>query len=1047
MVLDQLFVYALVLLLLPSDAYGEADTYEIPITFNPLIQKSVEKSPIIELFYDLDKPFYSKVTVIDAAKNTERHVKKVITKTISVIFLTTASSHVSGSLKLNDLLYTEPSKWSYALKVQSILNASNGTISKLTDAVVLYKIQESAMKVLEKRYGFSVGDILVELGLTKMEFYGVDEEQWIGVVGIITEKVITDKTEKLNLTSCYLAEMVNKTEAEIKAFTLNEVDMYLYNTSLLMDKLPGYRNTVISSLYQTFNITAPQLASISNIDISIINKMQLKDVIQVFTTNILNELHVSKAEIIQSDPIFQPEMLLSCKDKWEPFKRLAISKSFDNAAKDMSITSQTLASLLEISYTDVNMFTMNKMINILAIIIQPLKEDKIMVESSKLHDVVANHGSETINSTNDNAFAAIQLFTHFTTRQLTLLYGWKEQDYQFAKMFSLDDINKACFLDPNDYSLFILATINVGEAHYSCQSLNVLREIWQRKSIEELETKFSKVLSFDQPISSAITLLTKAPLAISYRPLNITTEEQEIVQKITFNNISTVTTYSDSTLKKMSFQEVIELAVHLYQNGSFHLTVKVVSFSVITPLTPSLSPIPTNSNIPSTTYQSETIAHSKSLLTYQNQMTQFTTKSIHLYSAKLSATLISTFTLNYTPIIDVSSHFYNTKMMNKQSSVTRNIPQATSIGVQLSYTPSTTLFLSSSYILRSDAKTRSFSKDNISSSKVNTINTPITTSVLPSTITLPLGHISAFSSSRNFGTNASEPQSQSSETNSAMLLQSKRFTASNSNQTPSSVTPTTVTFHNVSLSTSYSKSETQLTSYHNTTSLLVTTMPQPYSTKMTKSSSLTPLLSPLKTAMTNMTITYAQTYTTLVTNWTNAMTNTSTIISSPTDSTIAFSNGETDLSTTVSSNSSSPTTISLVIQTTHVQSTISSSIRSTTSIIPTPTSTMATTTTTTKHNPISQVSSTIETTISKTPSDTPSQIFTTVSALYKNPTSTYLPNSTVSTSRMSSLQIHQSPTSKTMNATASIKPSTTKHETMTSSVTKPAGKYQNCLII
>jgi hypothetical protein len=117
----------------------------------------------------------------------------------------------------------------------------------------LYVFQELGMKFLEKRYNFNMSDIQNQLGLSLMEFFGASEEQWIKIVGSITEEMISRRSKELDLTPCYLAELLNKTEKDIAAFTLNQVDEHIYNISSLQKKLPEFKETAtVNSAHKPF---------------------------------------------------------------------------------------------------------------------------------------------------------------------------------------------------------------------------------------------------------------------------------------------------------------------------------------------------------------------------------------------------------------------------------------------------------------------------------------------------------------------------------------------------------------------------------------------------------------------------------------------------------------------------------------------------------------------------------------------------------------------------------------------------------------------------
>ena len=601
---------SLLLLFLPRQAICQ-DTYDIPVTINALIQDSVKIDKTAKLFYNMDKNFYSKVTVTDAAINAQQRVRDTMKKTIKVVFFTVASSHVSKTLTLSNLLYTTKSKWSYTVEVKSILEASQGELPTINDKTVIYKIQENAMKVLEERFQFQSSKILSRLNLESMEdYYAVDENKWIKVVGIIVENVIANRSNMLHLTTCYLAEMVDKTVAQIQGFTLNEVDMYIYNTTMLLETLPEYRDNVTTRLYETFDITPTDLARMSNTDLSEINNMILNDVLTLFTNSVLKNLRVTANEIIERDSSFDSKMLLSCTDKWQPFLTIIIPESFDNSAEAMALEVETLSNLIDIPYSEIQQLTITEMINLLETTIDPLSAEKKLVEATKISSILTLHGSDTIDNKKDNVFEVIYRFTNFTERQLTTLYGWTSADYLFSSMFTLDEANNVCTIDSLDYDLLAMAKLTVGQVVgdiQQCQSFTVLREIWDRNNVNFLENKYSsgEQLPLDTPISMMVSQLTKAPSTINYRVLNITTEAEELISKLSINNITAVTTYQSPHLKTLSFQDIIGIIVHLKHNGSFDH--QVVSHFILTSLTPSLMLTPTQyiytTNYPTSTRQ------------------------------------------------------------------------------------------------------------------------------------------------------------------------------------------------------------------------------------------------------------------------------------------------------------------------------------------------------------------------------------------------------------------------------------------------------------
>ena len=706
--LGEAFLRNVVLMFLIYEGKCE-DTYDIPVTFNPLIQGAVEIESTVKLFYDKDKPFYSRVTVIDAASSAQQRVRDTIQKTINVVFLTVASSHVSKTLKLSDLKYTTKSNWSYSVDVDSILEASQGTLESINHDTIIYKIQENAMKVLEKRFEFESSEIRTQLSLEPIDYYAVDETKWINVVGIIVKKVIEKRSEDLHLTSCYLAEMIGETVARMEGFTLHEVDMYIYNTTMLMEKLPEYRDDVVERLYQTFKITPAELASISSTDVSAINNMILHDVLQLFTNSVLEKLRVKANEVIDRDPSFDTNMLLSCTDKWNPFLTIIIDESFHNSAEAMAVEIETLSALINISYAEITQYTITQMINLLESTIDPLTTEKKLVEATRLSRVLELHGSDKIDNKNDNIFEVIYRFTNFTERQLTTLYEWTSDDYLFSSMFTLQDVNNVCTIDAVNYDLLTLARLTtvVGQmGDIQCQSFSVLREIWNRENVNFLEDKYSpgKQLPLDIPISMMVSQLTKAPSTINYRVLNITSEAEKLISSLSINNITAVTTYQSSYLKKLSFQDIIGIIVHLNRNGSFDH--QVVSHYILTSLTPSLISTPTHIHTTNNKFATSTGQKSHTTTAVLNtprdsdeHVTVVTSSNLFLPSSSNLLELTSTAHIpHYTTIkksdqlnrtIELKPTTFVTKTRRLQSSTTKQYHNSEFVSISHSKMPAT----------------------------------------------------------------------------------------------------------------------------------------------------------------------------------------------------------------------------------------------------------------------------------------------------------------------------------------------------------------------
>lgn len=563
-----------IVLVTTATAIATTGAYKIPISLNPLIQSKISHSDIMELFYNKNVEFYSKVTLTDVADNTAQSLKDIIAKKLIVVFLTTVSSYLAKTLTLKKLKFNTTSRWSYNVSVDAMINASNGNIISFTQNTELFRFQEMAMKVLENRYSFNSSVIRNKLDITMMEFLAANKEQWIDIVGAITHSVINSKSEKLNLTPCYLAELLNKTLNEINGFTLNEVDLYLYNTSILVDKLPAFQNTTLTRFYESFNITPTEMANDSNVNVSVIQSMGLKDLIQLFTKITLQKFRLSQTDISNKYQKSAMDISFPCPDEWSSFEVMVVQEAFENEARNMSITNVTLSSLIQIPFENVKTFSFQNMQQLIENVVKPAKKHKEMIEQTSLYTLTNTQGTTIFQLTKDNALDIIKTITNFVKRQLSILYQWTNVDYQFAEMFPVADLVESCSSDVYSYTLLTLANVNFGKvmATSSCKSLAALRAIWNKATISTLKNMSGSTADLPNhyTIENVLHLVTNSSSKFIFRVLNISTETQELCSNISLYHISLVTLNSVSHLMKMSFQDVINLVIELNTNGSLY---------------------------------------------------------------------------------------------------------------------------------------------------------------------------------------------------------------------------------------------------------------------------------------------------------------------------------------------------------------------------------------------------------------------------------------------------------------------------------------------
>ena len=558
-------------------SHAKEDFIRIPVSINPLVQLPyIDISKTARFFYGMDKDFYSKVTAFDVAKNEKTDLSETIKKSIGVVFLIAASSHVSGTLTRKKLSYLkQSSKWSYNIPVNQLLRESNESLNKLTDRMQIFKIQELAMKVLARKYGFSVKYIIQKHRMDLMTFYAANEEQWIKIVGTITEIVVKRRSKQLNLTPCYLAELVNKTQNEMEGFTLQEVDMYLNNISALNEKLPIFRNETLRSFYEAFSITPAQLAKMSNINISVIKAMDVKDTILLFTRTILLKLNISQIP----SPFFENKTI--CRSQWNLFRDVMLAEAFEKQAREMSIMPTTLGDLIQIPYNTIKRLSLIKMIHLIEFVIRPLKEDKRTIEKFSLSMLKNLHNSRRPNTKKHNAISLIKRTTKFGKRTLKLLYRWTSPDYHFARLFTVKDLGDECSIDVEKKTLLSLSKLNIGQISkdINCTAFYALRLVWGQASLSDLKKLYypNTRISLDEPIAATVGKLTNSSIRMSCRVLSKTPIIQWLLQKITLNNISDMTNHTDTYLQEIPIQRIMLIIYELLNAGSFTSILQVRS--------------------------------------------------------------------------------------------------------------------------------------------------------------------------------------------------------------------------------------------------------------------------------------------------------------------------------------------------------------------------------------------------------------------------------------------------------------------------------------
>lgn len=549
------------------------DHIRIPVSISPLVQLPfIELSGTPRFFYSMDVDFYSKVTALDVARNEDNDISETIKKSIGVVFLIAASSHISGTLTTKKLSYPKRcSKWTYKISVKELLSESNESLKKLTDKIQIYKVQELAMKVLARRYGFSMKIILQKHRMNPMRFYAADEEEWIKIVGTITEIVIQNRSTQLNLTPCYLAELINKTQKEMEGFTLQEVDIYLKNISVLNAKLPAYQNETLRRFYEVFTITPTQLAKMSNINISMVKAMGVKDTIQLGTRTVLLKLQINNtvSAISENETI--------CRSQWSLFRTVVVSEAFEKQAQEMSITPTTLGNLIGVTYNDIKRLSLMKVIRLVEFAINPMKTDKRKIEKFTLSTLIHIYTAKRLNTERYNAISSIRRVTKLRRRHLKMIYGWTSHDFHFARLFSVKDLGDQCSFDVNKKTLISLAKINIGHSDMNCTSFYALRLVWGQASLNDLKKLYypNTKIAMDEPIAATVSKLTNSSIRMSYRVLSRTPIIQWLLQKVSLRNISMMTNHTATYLHEIPIQRIMLMVHELLNAGSFDSEIRV----------------------------------------------------------------------------------------------------------------------------------------------------------------------------------------------------------------------------------------------------------------------------------------------------------------------------------------------------------------------------------------------------------------------------------------------------------------------------------------
>jgi hypothetical protein len=408
-----------------------------------------------------------------------------------------------------------------------------------------------------------------------MKFYAANEEQWIKIVGTITEIVIKNRSKQLNLTPCYLAELINKTQEEMEGFTLEEVDMYLNNISALNEKLPIYRNKTLRSFFEAFSLTPTQLATMSNINISVITAIGVRDAIDLFTRTILLKLNISKI------PSAFSQNKTICRSQWNLFRDVLLAEAFEKQAREMSIMPTTLGDLIRVPYNNIKRLSLIKMIHLIEIVISPLKEDKRKIEKFTLSMLKNIHASKRLNTKRLNAISLIKRTTKLGKRNLKLLYGWTSPDYHFARLFSVKDLGDECSIDVNKKTLLSLSRINIGQTSkdINCTAFHALRLVWGKASLSELKKLYypNTRISLDEPIVATVSKLTNSSIRMSCRVLSKVPIIQWLLHKISLNNISEMTNHTDTYLQEIPIKRIMLIMYELFNAGSFDSFIQVSS--------------------------------------------------------------------------------------------------------------------------------------------------------------------------------------------------------------------------------------------------------------------------------------------------------------------------------------------------------------------------------------------------------------------------------------------------------------------------------------
>lgn len=223
----------------------------MPLTINPVVQDSITvRREIVSRFFSTDPIFFSRLTPADIVMNLNNSLSFVMRKNIVGAVVLGVAAKVAG-LQVAKLRYQPDNKWTVNVSltdIQGVLTEAEKHLLPLSDNITLNALQKLGLRVLQRRYNVSLGNISESLYTsTAMTFQSIQDD-WIQVVKFITETNVNRLAARYRVSVSAFAQAFNVTSNELYAMTLDQLDGLLSTRfTLVRGSLKIISPTVVSS--------------------------------------------------------------------------------------------------------------------------------------------------------------------------------------------------------------------------------------------------------------------------------------------------------------------------------------------------------------------------------------------------------------------------------------------------------------------------------------------------------------------------------------------------------------------------------------------------------------------------------------------------------------------------------------------------------------------------------------------------------------------------------------------------------------------------------